>query len=244
MVLTLFHALIAAHILTGVVSAITVWVPILGRKGSRNHRYWGTVFSYAVLITGCLAIVMSTFTLIAPMETHPHLVGRFDEAFVRGMFGWMMQMTGLLTVNLAWYGLLVVHNKTRHAANRTPLNMALQYLLIAVSLNCAFQGWLIGQPLMMGISLVGLATAGTNLWFLMSNHPGPGAWLKEHIKALVGGGISVYTAFFAFGSVRVLPELALHPVMWSIPLVTGVAIIIWHRRAVDRQYQSRLGKAV
>jgi hypothetical protein len=77
----------------------------------------------------------------------------------------------------------------------------------------------------------------------MSNHPGPGAWLKEHIKALVGGGISVYTAFFAFGSVRVLPELALHPVMWSIPLVTGVAIIIWHRRAVDRQYQSHLGKA-
>jgi hypothetical protein len=31
--------------------------------------------------------------------------------------------------------------------------------------------------------------------------------------------------------------------MWSIPLVTGVAIIIWHRRAVDRQYQSHLGKA-
>jgi hypothetical protein len=44
----------------------------------------------------------------------------------------------------------------------------------------------------------------------------------------VGCGISVYTAFMAFGSLRIMPELALHPVLWAIPLVTGVSIIVWH----------------
>jgi hypothetical protein len=115
----------------------------------------------------------------------------------------------------------------------------LQYALIPASLNCAWQGWMIGQPLMIGICMVGLATAGTNLWFILAREPGPGAWIKEHIKALVGAGISVYTAFLAFGSVRILPELALNPFMWAVPLVVGVALIIWHRRAVDRQFAGR-----
>jgi hypothetical protein len=84
-----------------------------------------------------------------------------------------------------------------------------------------------------------LATAATNLWFLLAREPGPGAWIKEHIKALVGAGISVYTAFMAFGSVRIFPEVALNPFMWAVPLVVGVSLIIWHRRVVDRQLAGR-----
>jgi hypothetical protein len=240
MLLSIFHTLIAIHIVSGSIGAITFWIPVLGRKGGVNHRRWGRIFTIAVLITGSLAMTMSLFTLYAPLETHPHLVGLFDASFVRGIFGWMMLTTGLLTVNLAWYGWLTIQNKSRHELNRTPLNLGLQYALIPVSVNCAVQGWLIGQPLMYGMSAVGLATAGTNLWFLSKKKPGPAAWTKEHLKALVGAGISVYTAFLAFGSLRILPQLALHPAMWAIPLVTGVSIILWHWRMVDRQFASRL----
>ncbi len=59
------------------------------------------------------------------------------------------------------------------------------------------------------------------------------------MKALVGAGISVYTAFMAFGSVRIFPELALHPAMWAIPLSVGMVIIIWHRLAIDRAARQR-----
>jgi hypothetical protein len=60
-------------------------------------------------------------------------------------------------------------------------------------------------------------------------------WLKEHVKALVGAGISVYTAFFAFGAVRTFPELALHPGLWAVPLAVGLTLIIVHHRRIDRQ---------
>jgi hypothetical protein len=40
----------------------------------------------------------------------------------------------------------------------------------------------------------------------------------------------------AFGSVRILPELALNPFMWAAPLAVGLAIILWHRRAIDRRF--------
>ena len=55
------------------------------------------------------------------------------------------------------------------------------------------------------------------------------------MKALVGAGISVYTAFLAFGSVRLFPALALNPVMWSVPLVTGLIILIYHRIRIDQK---------
>lgn len=241
MELLLFHSLVVAHILTGTTGAIAFWVPVIGRKGGGRHRRWGRVFTFAMLATGSLAVMMSLLTLLDPLGTHPHLEGRFDAAFLRGMFGWMMLHTGILTINLAWYGFLCITNKGRHAANRTKLNLGLQYAVMAAALVCAAQGWIIGQPLMIGIAVVGLATGLTNLWFLHKPRVERQDWLKEHIKALVGAGISVYTAFMAFGSVRVFPELALHPAMWSLPLVVGLAIIIWHRLGVERQARRRVG---
>lgn len=239
MELFVFHALIAAHIVTGVTGAVTFWVPVIGRKGGVNHRKWGKIFTIALLCTGCFALAMSTMSLIDPLGTHPHLADRFEATFLRGMFGHLMLHTAILTINLAWYGWLVVRNRSQQQLNRTPLNLALQWLVIAAAINCAVQGWLIDQPLMMAISIVGVATGWTNLHFLSKPRPTREDWLKEHVKALVGAGISVYTAFMAFGSVRIFPELALHPAMWSIPLGVGLVIIIWHRLAIDRAARQR-----
>jgi hypothetical protein len=54
---------------------------------------------------------------------------------------------------------------------------------------------------------------------------------------LVGTGISVYTAFFAFGAVRTFPQLALHPVLWAIPLTVGLVIILYHHRRLSKVMQ-------
>ena len=234
MELALFHTLVAGHIVTGSTGALAFWVPILARKGGADHKRWGRVFTVAMLATGCFAVLMALLTTYDPMATHPHLEGLFDASFIRGIFGWMMLHMGVLTINLAWYGWLCIRNRRNHAANRTRLNLWLQAAVILAAVNCAVQGWLIGQPLMMGISIIGVATGVTNLRFLLNPKPARQAWLREHIKALVGAGISVYTAFLAFGSVRVIPELALHPVTWSIPLVTGISIILYQWRKLAK----------
>jgi len=162
---------------------------------------------------------------------------------VRGIFGWMMLHMGILTINLAWYGWLCIRNKRDHARNLEWRNVALQAAILVAAVNLAVQGWRIGQPLMIGASGVGLATGATNLWFLYKPRRGPLDWLKEHIKALVGAGISVYTAFMAFGSVRILPRLALHPGMWAIPLVIGVSLIIYYQRYVTRNVRAPRARA-
>ena len=222
---------------------VAFWVPVIGRKGGPAHKRWGRVFNWSMLVTGGFAVLISTCTLIAPLETHP----LFDDAaLVRGIFGWMMLYLATLTINLAWYGWRCIDNKLDHLANRDWRNLALQAIVFVTAANCAWHGFVLRQPLMMGISIIGFATVATNLWFIYTPRPRPLEWLKEHVKGLVGAGISVYTAFFAFGAVRVMPELALHPGLWAVPLTVGLAIIIYHRfqiaKKLRRPAQRRVGQ--
>lgn len=234
----LFHGLVIAHMLTGSIGIISVWIPLLTVKGSRLHRLGGKVFVASMLCTGTIAVGISLTTLTAPVETHPHLLDHADfgdAGPIRVVFGWMMLYLAFLTINLAWYGWRCVITKQDRVSNRRWENLVSQAILLVLSVNCLVQGLSIGQPLVIGISFVGLATVATNMWFFYKPNPGPLDWLLEHIKGLVGAGISVYTAFLAFGALRLLPEAALTPFLWAIPLVTGLSIIIYQQSTVRRR---------
>ncbi len=243
---TLFEWLVGLHIATGTVGLIVVWIPIAGKKGGALHRRAGTLFVQSMIATGFTAIAISLTTLSDPTGTHPHLATHpifTDPQAIANIFGWMMLYLATLTVNLAWQGWLCMRNGRDHLRNRLWHNLLSQALLAIVSTNCFVRGVIAAEPMMMGISLVGFATVATNLWFIYKPQPLPTDRIKEHIKCLVGAGISVYTAFFAFGAVRFIPELALQPGLWAVPLIVGLALIIYHQRVVTRPMRSKLGVA-
>ena len=238
----IFHALVSVHIVTGAMGLISFWVPIFARKGGASHKVWGKRFVWLMIITGTVAVGISTTTIVAPVKTHPHLMTHPDfgsAESIRAIFGWMMLYLATLTVNLAWYGRLCTIHRRSRSAQRSWHNLGLQLLLTIASANCLWQGWRVEQPLMIGISMVGFATVATNLFFLYRPKTGPLDWQLEHIKALVGAGISVYTAFFAFGAVRYVPALALTPALWAVPLITGLGLIIYHQHQVRQRLRRR-----
>jgi len=224
-----FDALVFAHVISGTIGLITLWVPIFGRKGDHTHKRWGIVFANVLLITGCIAIGISLVTLRWPLETHPF---SDDAVMVRGVFGWMMLYLATLTIMLSRYGVWCVRNRRNHLANRTALNFSLQLATFATAVNCAWQGYHINQPLMIGISVVGIAAAVLNTRFLLQNNPPLNEWLIQHQRGMVGAGISVYTAFLAFGAVNLLPKIALNPILWAIPTTIGVAYLLLHQARV------------
>ncbi len=226
-----FRLFVGGHIITGATGLVLFWVAVTTTKGGDVHKKWGLIFVYCMLVTGTLAIGMSTLTLLDPFATHPHFVTHpqfRDEQLVRGLFGWMMEYLAILTISLAWHGWGAVRNKRDHAADRHWINLLLQVTVIVAALNTAWHGWLLRQPTMLGLSIVGVASGGTNLWFAFTAVPKRFSYLIEHAKALVGAAISAYTAFLAFGLVRLMPEQAFNPFLWAIPLVTGLSIIIYH----------------
>ncbi|MEM1111277.1 MAG: hypothetical protein AAGI11_05155 [Pseudomonadota bacterium] len=241
---TLFELLVATHIVTGSVGLLSFWVPIFARKGGSSHARFGKIFTLSMLITGSVATCIALTTLSDPVGTHPHLQDHpdfSDPELISGIFGWMMLYLAILTVNLAWQGWLCISNRQDHLRNRAWHNLLSQVVLTMAATACVIDGWRIGQSMMIGISSVGYATVATNLWFIYTPDPSPVDRIREHIKALVGAGISVYTAFLAFGAVRWIPELALAPALWAVPLVVGLTLIIYHRRAVSRRFHARAG---
>ncbi|MEM9689291.1 MAG: hypothetical protein AAF917_07430 [Pseudomonadota bacterium] len=240
MAVYLFKFLIYAHIVTGAAGLLCVWVPIVGKKGGRNHRLWGKTFVSSMLLTGGLAIGISLCTLVAPLQTHPFWE---DVDRIRGVFGWMMMYLAILTIMLAWYGLLCIRNKRTHHANRTPLNLFLQCATFVAAVHCAAQGFVIGEPLMIGISSIGLIAPVLNTHFILRSTPPPNEWLIQHTRGLVGAGISVYTAFLAFGAVNLLPQYAFNPILWATPTVLGVALLLYHQARITLQRRRMVGRA-
>ncbi|MFK7956518.1 MAG: hypothetical protein AB8B96_10505 [Lysobacterales bacterium] len=225
----MFDSLVAAHIVTGTVGLITLWVPIVGRKGGPVHKRWGKIFAVSLLLTGTIAVGISICTLLYPLETHPFWD---DAALVRAVFGWMMIYLATMTINLAHYGRLCIRNRLHHEQNRTALNLILQLLTFLTALNCAWQGWLVNQPLLIGMSIVGLAAGILNTRFILRSNPPHQEWLVQHSRGLVGAGISVYTAFLAFGAVNFMPKFAFSPVLWATPCTLGIAYLIYHQARI------------
>lgn len=227
-----FDILIALHIGTGTVGLVSMWVPVIGKKGGHAHKLWGRVFARALLLTGILAIGISLVTLLYPLETHPF---SDDAAMVRGIFGWMMLYLAVLTIMLSRYGMWCIQNRRNHKANKHALNLALQATTFVTAANCAWQGYLINQPLMMGIATIGLLSAVLNTRFIFQKNPPLNEWLIQHTRGLVGAGISVYTAFFAFGAVNLMPHLAFNPILWSTPCTLGVGLLLYHQYKITVQ---------
>jgi hypothetical protein len=232
MLVSLFKTLVAAHIVTGSVGLVCVWVPIIGKKGGATHKRWGKVFAYSMLLTGSIAIGISLCTLSAPLETHPF---SDDAELVRGVFGWMMLYLATMTIMLAWYGLLCIRNRRQHSRNRNALNFILQAATFIAAANCLYRGIGLAHPIMIGISVVGLAAAVLNTRFILRPTPPLNEWIIQHTRGLVGAGISVYTAFLAFGAVNLLPAYAFNPVLWATPTVLGVSLLLYHQGKIMAQ---------
>ncbi|MEO1420067.1 MAG: hypothetical protein AAFU66_03825 [Pseudomonadota bacterium] len=236
----LFHKLVVAHIATGTMGLITMWVPVVGRKGGATHRKWGTIFAWALIATGVIAVGISLCTLIAPLETHPHNGPPFTDnaPLIRGIFGWMMLYLATMTIALAWYGLQCIRLRSEHKRHRNALEVTLQCLMFMTAANCMFQGVLLGQPLLMGIAVVGLTAGVLNLKFIFTDSPPLFEWQIQHSRGLVGAGISVYTAFLAFGAVNLLPSYALNPALWATPAALGISYLLYHQFRIARRRPS------
>jgi hypothetical protein len=219
----LFEALVVLHVIAGATGLIAFWVPIVARKGGPAHRRWGRIATYAFFTAGSLAIAMALLSLYGPEQRLPMIT---DRVLFAGLFGWMMLYLGMLTIGFAWYGLAVVRHRNRREALRRPLHQAIFGAVIVSALWCGYFGLSIGQPLMAAVALVGLAAVTTQQFYVWRKSVPPRAHVAEHFRALLGMGISAYTAFLSVGLIRLVPDHVFNPLIWAVPSIIGISLII------------------
>lgn len=222
--MALFEALVVAHVVTGAVGLTAFWGPIVTRKGAANHRKWGKAACYGFLGAGALAIAMAFLSLYGPEHRHPEVT---DRALFDGLFGWMMLYLGVLTIGFVDYGLAVV----KHSRNRRALrSLRYQAVIAAVVMTgawCGIYGVKVGHPLMVLVAVIGIVAMAIQQRYIWRAGDFPrGTHVGEHFRALIGMGISAYTAFLSVGLIRLVPEHVFNPAIWAGPSVIGVSLII------------------
>lgn len=235
--MALFEALVVAHVITGAVGLTAFWGPIVTRKGAANHRKWGKTACYGFLGAGSLAIAMALLSLYGPEHRHPEVT---DRALFDGLFGWMMLYLGILTIGFVDYGLAVV----KHSRNRRALRaIRYQAMIAAVVVSgawCGIYGEQVGHPLMVLVAFIGIVAMLIQqryIWRGDDSLRGTHAlkqrsgrateYIGEHFRALIGMGISAYTAFLSVGLIRMVPEHVFNPAIWAGPSVIGVSLILY-----------------
>ena len=235
--MTLFEALVVAHVATGAVGLTAFWGPIATKKGAAKHRTWGRTACYGFLGAGTLAIAMALLSLYGPEYRHPEVTNR---ALYEGLFGWMMLYLGVLTIGFVDYGLAVV----KHSRNRRALrSWRYQGVIAAVIISgawCGIYGWGVGHPLMVLVAVIGILSMLIQQLYIWRPVDPPrttpalkqrsgraNEYVGEHFRALIGMGISAYTAFLSVGLIRLVPEEVFNPAIWAGPSVIGVSLILY-----------------
>lgn len=223
--MALFEALVVAHVITGAVGLTAFWGPIATRKGAANHRKWGRAACYGFLGAGALAIAMALLSLYGPEHRHPEVI---DRVLYEGLFGWMMLYLGVLTIGFVDYGLAVVKHSRNRLALRSLRYQAMIAAVIASGAWCGYFGWRVGHSLMMLVAFIGIvAMLIQQRYIWRADDPARGTHIGEHFRALIGMGISAYTAFLSVGLIRMVPEHVFNPAIWAGPSVIGVSLILW-----------------
>jgi hypothetical protein len=200
------------------------WGPILTKKGAQPHRKWGRAACYGFIGAGTLAIAMALLSLYGPEHRHPEVT---DRRLFDGLFGWMMLYLGTLTIGFVDYGLGVVTHSRDRRGLRALRHQAVIAAVIMSGAWCGYYGWLVGHPLMMLVAFIGIVAMLIQERFIWrGDDPPRGTHVGEHFRALIGMGISAYTAFLSVGLIRLVPEHVFNPAIWAGPSVIGVGLIL------------------
>ncbi len=223
--MALFEALVVAHVVTGAVGLTAFWGPIATRKGAARHRQWGRAACYGFVGAGTLAIAMALLSLYGPEDRHPEIA---DRRLFDGLFGWMMLYLGVLTLGFVDYGLGVVRHARDRRALRAPRYQAVIAAVVIAGAWCGYFGVLVAHPLMVLVAVIGIVAMLIQQRYIWRRHDPPrGTHVAEHFRALIGMGISAYTAFLSVGLIRYVPDHVFNPAVWAGPSVIGVGLILW-----------------
>ena len=240
----LFLVFVVFHVIAGTIGLAAFWIPIATKKGAKLHRGGGKWALAGFIGAGALAIAMAIYSLI-DTSRHPEIE---DRLLYEGLFGWMMLYLGILTIGFADYGVAVIRHRTRRAALRGLRYQLVMAAVVVSGLWCGVFGARVGDPLMVLVAVVGVVSMLMQQVFVWREYvpglsaPDAKAYVGEHFRALIGMGISAYTAFLSVGLIRLVPEEVFNPLIWAGPSTIGVSLIIGFTLKAQRREKQQAKK--
>lgn len=221
------------HIIVGFVGLIAWWVPALTVKGGLTHRRFGRVFILSAFIVGITAM------LSAPLRIGATIAGGQDPMIVLRNSGFLVFLgyLGILTLDLAYFGLRVLRTRRTPEAIATPLLHVLTWVMMGWSVVAAVYAvvfWSAASIIMLLLAPPGILQGLEQRRYMAARSSVSKPWFYAHLDAMVGAGIAFHTAFLVFGSRAIINYDVLGPfgwVPWILPAIAGTILgSVWKKR--------------
>lgn len=233
------------HITAGAIALVIFWFPIIAKKGSKKHVFFGKIFTnsmYAVAITG---IVMSSLILLDPLSTK-RLAQSFEAdkipEFIQQSrtFAGFLLMLSVLVISNVRQSILVLQAKNNRAVLKSNAHLTLLFSLIVLALIMGKVGFDNNLLLFKIFSALSIASTIRMFHYIFKAQLKQREWILAHLGNIIGAGIAAYTAFFAFGGQQILSSvltgnLAMLP--WILPSVIGISASIYFTKKYRQQYR-------
>lgn len=209
------------HVLAGAVALVTFWIAASLRKGSVNHIGVGRWYLFAMLAIMGTALPMSAFAFA-------------NSSMTLGIFlAYLVLITGTACWT-AWRAIRDKHDIQRFAG---PVFRVLAVVNIVAGTAVMLLGVKIKNPILIGLSLVGLISGPAMLMFARRKPADRRWWIAQHYSGIIGAGVATHVAFLSLGLTRLLPpqyasisQLA----GWSVPIAASLIARVW----LSRKYGS------
>lgn len=232
----LYDAIRVLHIAAGAVGLVSMFVPLLSKKGSRLHRRVGKVFAAAMIISGVAGTVMSATQLVIPTAFTNRSA---DLVRINGLF---LGTIGLLMLCAVQQMLRSLDRKKQPQPRPSRLDLGLPIASVCFGAITTIVGVWFAAPLLIGFGLLAALTAVGDLRFVTRPLRTPKAWWYQHMQGAMVAIISAVTAFVVFGGRHMLAELVPAPMRWVFWVAPALVLVplfqVWTTR-----WRRRFGEA-
>ncbi len=236
------HALLVnVHIAAGAIVLVLFWIPAFARKGSQLHVKVGKVYVALMHIVVATAFVASVIVLADPIGIRRpgESYGPAEAAELAARFQLMslfLLMLSVLVFTSLRHGILALRQRIVPGLLARPSHRLLLGTLGVLGLIVGILGIARGAVLLIIFGGISLTAAFGMFRDTLVERPDRKARLVAHLNGLIGSGIGVYTAFFAFGGSRLLGEILTgywQVVPWILPAIIGTIVI----NRLERSYK-------
>lgn len=215
-----YELLVRSHLGFGAVCLAAFWLQMLTRKSGGLHRLIGRVYFLAMLLVIASALPIT------------YLLASGNRWAIALFFGFLVWITIAAGVG----AFLAARWRDRRMPLQRRFGVAAGWILLGISLG------LLAMFQIGGALFVGLGAFGT--WAAISDLRQPPdalvwrSWQVRHIEGVIGTGIAVHVAFFAFG-LRSLIGDVFGDLHFLFAFAVPVALGTWASSRFTRRYRGR-----
>lgn len=246
-----YEATVVLHAAAGGVGLVTMLVPILARKGGRLHRKAGWVFAIAMGIVAITGLAIAAAWLVDPLGAKPPERALEPEAQER--YAAMLRSAGVffgflavLVGSAAWHGVVATRQRRGVIAWGNPIDRGFAWAVAGLGAVLLGVGVTGSQPLFMAFGGLGIVNGVSDLRFFRRGTSEPGAWLRRHLQAMLGGATAATTAFAVQVVGRMLDDSGFGEWMlaaWLLPSALGTGLSVWWSRRVRPGLRPRYARS-